>query len=83
MRVLGFLGVALILATSSVALAQTEPEVVYEKHTKIVLEGQVIDGGVERPSGSMFNIRKRTRFGTMVVVRSSFALEILGSASDL
>lgn len=80
--------VALALGLSTAAVAQDtvieeEDRVVYNKKTVIDFSDVNIEGELTKPEGTYFKNRKKTRFRSLIDLRSNFRPELHRSVSAL
>ncbi len=78
------LGVGFIVTSSAVGAPDgAEDNVIYKKHTIITFDGVDIGGERETPQITDINVRPRAAVRRLLRVRTSFRLELLGSANQL
>ena len=71
---------AILLAANP---APVKDKVVYQKRTVFNLTETQINGEVERPTGTIVQSRKASRFAPYLLLRGNFAPELLGSVEEL
>lgn len=71
------------LAQDNVKVIQQEDRVVVRKKTVIDFTDVTVDGELTKPEGSYVLNKKRTRFDSLIKVRSDFVPELQKSVDDL
>ena len=72
-----------LLASSSLAQAQSDSGVVYKKKTVVTFSDETIDGDLTRPDGAYVETRKRVRHSSLIRIRDNFREKILRSVMKL
>ncbi|MDF1562498.1 MAG: hypothetical protein P1V51_05620 [Deltaproteobacteria bacterium] len=81
MRVLAALALFALLASPALAAAQPAPQPPPVQN--VIFDGDVLEGGLDTPEGSIMTTRPPTRFGSLIELRRDFAAELMASVSEL
>jgi len=69
--------------TAAPALAQEEPEVIYQDRTEIDFEEVDVSGELVKPQGQLLLERRRASFNPLITLRTEFNTEMRESIDDV
>lgn len=72
-----------VTAFATPALAQSEPEVIYQERTEIDFEEVDVSGELVKPSGQLLLERRRASFNPLITLRLEFNTEMRESIDDV